>query len=136
MNSPDPAEATAAIMTQAGATFQAILEILHRQTQQAGLLTASYVIAAGAAADGRDAVISAPAMSRAAPGPLPDLPVPVPGPDAGAEVIADAIAIVAGKLAEQLAAAAPAADDPQDRQALHSASLAARKVHDYLAGTG
>jgi hypothetical protein len=134
MNSPDPAEATAAVMTQAGATFQAILEILHSQTQQAGLLTASYVIAAGAAADGRDAVISAPAVSRAAPGPLPDLPVP--GPDAGAEAIADAVALVAGRLAEQLAAAALAADDPQDRQALHSASLAARRVQEYLAGTG
>ena len=136
MNSPDPAEATAAFMTQAGATFQAILEVLHRQTQQAGLLTASYVIAAGAAADGRDAVITATAtaVSQATPGPLPELPVP--GPDAGAEAIADAVAVVAGRLAEQLAAAALAADDPQDRQALHSASLAARRVQEYLAGTG
>jgi hypothetical protein len=134
MNSPDPAEAIAAIMTQAGATFQAILEILHRQTQQAGLLTASYVIAAGAAADGRDAVITATAVSQATPGPLPELPVP--GPEAGAEAIADAVAVVAGRLAKQLAAAAPAATDPQDRQALHSASLAAERVHDYLASTG
>jgi hypothetical protein len=133
MNAPDPADDTADVMTQAGATFQAILEILHRQTQQAGLLTASYVIAAGAAADGRDAVILAPAVSQTTPEPLPELPVP--GPDAGAEAIADAVAVVAGRLAEQLAAAARAATDPQDRQALHSASLAARRVHDNLAGT-
>jgi hypothetical protein len=134
MNAPHPAEATAAVMARAAATFQAILEILHSQTQQAGLLTASYVIAAGAAADGRDAVVSAPAVSQVTPGPLPELPVP--GPDAGAEAIADAVAEVAGRLAEQLATAAPAAGDPQDRQALRSALLAARRVHDYLAGTG
>lgn len=115
MSSPDAAPNTAAAMSQAHATFEAMLEILHGQWPQAGLLTTPYLMAATAAADGRDALATASAASSQAPGPWSQLPVP--GPGASADAIADALATVAGTLAERLAGAAAAASEPRDRDA-------------------
>lgn len=134
MRPPDPAAAaTATVMSEACATFEAVLEVLHARSRQAGQLTATYVTAAAAAADGRDAVITAPSASLLAPGPLPQLPLPAGGTDAA---IADALAMIAGTLAGQLAKAAAAAPGLRDREALHAASLAAAAVRDCLLGTG
>lgn len=134
METPDRAEAaTAAVMGEAYATFEAVLDVMHARTRQAGRLTPAYVMAAAAAADGRDAVITAPGASSLAPGPPPHLSLPAGGDEAA---IANALAVIAGALADQLAEAAPAALDLRDREALHTASLAAVAMRDCLLGTG
>ncbi len=91
-------------------------------------------MAATSAADGRDALMTAPGASSLTPGPLPSLPLP--GPDADAGAIADALAVIAGELANQLTDAAHAAPDPRDQEALRAASRSASAVRECLTGTG
>jgi hypothetical protein len=110
-------------------TFEAYRRLARRYDDQSPDLFAAFMSAA-AAADGRDAVLTAdalPARTAAAAGPGQT----APGPDP--REVADSIAASAGMLATRLDRAADLADTPADRRACHDAAAAARQIHQLLA---
>jgi hypothetical protein len=114
-------------------TFEAILAVLYQHAEDAGHMTACFITAATLAADGRDALITAPALAHAFP-----LPVSLPPLPAGAslEDIADALARHAHQLAADLRGAAAHAASRPDRDALGTAAQSAQALCCCLAGTG
>ena len=127
---------TAVAAAGALAAFEAILAVLHEHGEDAGALTNAFIMAATAAADGRDAVITAPASSCISPGGPADPILPALAPRAGAEDVAAAIARVASDLTARLRAAADDAPNPTDQAALARAARHAGTVHGCLAEPG
>jgi hypothetical protein len=111
--------------------FEGILAVLHGHADRAGHLTASFITAATLAADGRDALITAPALVQAPP-PTASLPLPA---GASLEGLADALAAYARRLAADLREAAAQTVSQRDRDALDSAARSAEAVFSCLAGT-
>jgi hypothetical protein len=131
MNSPHQAGLPQALGL-AFETFEAIRQLARRYENQSPDLFAAFMSAAVAAADGRDAVLTAHTVPSHTPG--PDEPSQ-PGPGADQHEVADSIAASAAALATRLDHAAGRAETTQDRQACHDAAAAARHIRDLLAST-
>ena len=99
------------------------------ENRDLGLLPA-FMLAAGAAVEGRNAVAAAPSLPRA--NGNADRPA---GPEPGADVqeIADGLAALGALLAGRLPAAAADATTPGDRAACADAAQAAAQIHRLLA---
>ena len=117
------------------ASFDAF-EVIRRaaracENRDLGLLPA-FMLAAGAAVDGRNAVAAAPSLPRA------NGNADRPGrPEPGADLhdIADGLAALGALLARRLPAAAADATTAGDRAACADAAQAAAQIHRLLAGT-
>jgi hypothetical protein len=116
---------TANTVSVACGMFEGILAVLYEQAEGAGHLTASFVTAATLAADGRDALFTAPALDQALP---PAASLPLLPADASLEGIADALAAYARQLATDLRQAAAQTASQRDRDALDSAARSAEAV--------
>jgi hypothetical protein len=96
-------------------------------------LLAAFMSAATSAADGRDALAAAPALTT---GTGSEPPVTAPGSDEDAQDAADVIAVLAEALTTCLADAARHATIAEDRRACHDAAAAARQICQLMAGAG
>ena len=120
------------LLAAARQAFEVMLaEIEAWQDPDSALFTV-YVMAAGYAADGRDAIVSAPSTPLLTPAPEPDPLSASPS----ALLAAKAIVSLCRALADRLDPAAVAATEPGDRDALADAAASARVVADLLGGTG
>lgn len=111
-------------------TFEAIRQLARRHEDQSPDMFAAFMSAAVAAADGRDAILTADARPAHTPG------VAGPGqPPSGTDQyqVADAIAASAAVLAVRLDHAAGLAGTSQDRRACRDAAAAARHIRRLLA---
>jgi hypothetical protein len=110
-------------------TFEAIRQLARHYEDQSPDLFAAFMSAAVAAANGRDAILTADAQPT-----RPDSTEPSESaPNADPHQIADSIAASAAVLATRLDNAAELAMTPQDRRACHDAGTAARQIHQLLA---
>lgn len=131
---PGDAETTSDALAIAQQTLDDIVAVLFEHSGRAGHLIAPFMVAAGAAADGRDAVTAAPSLpANSGHQPSPQRQSLHGASPAG---IADTLGEVARVLATQLAAAVGTASDPRDREALTTARRCAETIHSCLAGTG
>jgi len=129
----DEADAIPALLATTHQTLDDVLTVLFDHAGQAGHLIAPFMVAAGAAADGRDAAAAAPSLPANTghqPGPQRLAPEGASPAD-----IADALAEVTRVLTAQLASAVNTASDPRDRAALATARRCAETVHSCLEGT-
>ena len=115
------------LLDAAWQVFECILASVRAAEEDAGALLAAFVMTAAAAASGRDAICTAPALPRAA-GPL-SLPA-LPGPPGE---IAGQAASLAHLLRARLAAAP--AGSAADRAAVAAAIGCAERIGELLAGT-
>ena len=111
-------------------TFEAIRRLARRYEDQSPDLFAAYMSAAVAAADGRDAILTADAQPARTAG-VAGLDPPASGADP--HEVADAIAASAAVLAARLDHAAGLAGMSQDRRACRDAAAAARLIRQLLA---
>lgn len=117
-----------ATLTASFDTFEAIRR-LARVCQNAGPdLFAAFMTTAAAAADGRDAITTAPSLPPGSAS-LPDMLSRLETEPVGA---ADAIAALAATLAARLDDAADQATTPADRAACGAAAQAASEIHQLM----
>jgi len=112
------------------AAFEAIRQLARRYEDREPDLFAAFMSAASAAAEGRDAILTASAL------PTPDVTaveIGTSAPDAKAADVADMIAAEAAALAVELDRAVTLARSDLDRRACHDAATAARQIHQLLA---
>ena len=111
--------------------FEAISQLARANEDKAPELLAAFMSAACAAADGRDAIAAAPALSHGIPTARREL---LPGPDDGPAEAADTIAAAAAGLAARLddTARSLPASSPDQRACLDAAS-AARQICQLMA---
>jgi hypothetical protein len=110
--------------------FEAIRQLARRCEDMSPDLFAAFMSAAAEAADGRDAITSAPAL------PPPSghsTPSGTPGHEADPEDAADSMAALAAVLASRLELAAPLATTPHDRLARRDAAWSARQIQQLMA---
>jgi hypothetical protein len=124
------ADGLPAILAAAETAFSTLLTELRAREDPASPDFIPVMVAATAAADGRDAVLFAPS-----------LPWPAPPPDARADA-ATADPLLAGSLpdlslmlAARLDHATRAAPNPADRDACATAARSARQIYHLIAGT-
>jgi hypothetical protein len=134
------AEGVAAVLAAGYGAFEWMLAVLEGYEDPAGEMFAAFVMAGGAAADGRDAVAFAPSLPA-----VPPWPPARGGPDGlgeaaeagpGAQEAAAAVAGVCGLLAGRLQAGAAVAAVAGDRAACAEAARYATKVQWLLTGDG
>jgi hypothetical protein len=113
--------------------FETIRELARTWEDSDPDLLAAFMSAATSAADGRDALAAAPALTA---GTRTDPPVTTPGSDDDAHDAADVIAVLASALASCLADAARQAITAGDRRACQHAAAAARQICQLMAGPG
>jgi sirohydrochlorin ferrochelatase len=130
----EDAASVPALLATAYETLDDIVRALYEQAGRAGHLIAPFMVAAAAAADGRDAVIISPSLPPVADDRAAGQQQALG--EASAADIADTLAEMARALSAQLAVAVGTAYDPRDREALATASRCAKTVHSCLAGTG
>lgn len=126
-----------AILTAAYGAFDQLLLVIREHEQQAEGLFAAFVMAAASAADGRDALTSAPS-----------LPLPLPRPTASSrkpvslngqvsiDTVADQLAGLSQVLADRLMLVTRQTPDPRDQAACDEAARSAVTVRALLAGPG
>jgi hypothetical protein len=124
-----------AVLDGAYDAFEAMRLAFRAHEDPATGLFAPFVMAAAAAADGRDAVAFAPSL------PLRhshNAPTAEEGPGQGqsAEGVAGAAVGLSQVLAGSLMRAAGSASDPGDRAACEQAAACAHSIRDLLGGTG
>jgi len=118
------------ILGQAYDTFAAIRQLARCWEDRSPDLFAAFMSAAGAAADGRDAILGAasrPSRNSHAADPAQ------PSPGANAADAANWIAASAFRLAAGLDRGSERAEAQQDRHACRDAAAAARQIHQLLA---
>jgi hypothetical protein len=130
MTSTHPAGDLGSALRTAFDTFETIRELARQYEDADPGLFAAFISAGTAAADGRDALAAAPALTHGTAG----LPAAVPGPADDAADAAEVIAVLASALSACLADAAGRAVAPQDRRACQDAAAAARQIRDLMAG--
>jgi hypothetical protein len=108
--------------------FEVVRELARSCDSAVPQLFATFMMAADAAVDGREAITVAPALRPG--GPPGDTGVPSAG--AGVHQITAGLAALAALLAERLAGAATLARSPGDRRACAQAAAAARRIHDLM----
>lgn len=126
----DAAAGLPATLDAAYDAFESILAVLRHHQENAGHAFPAFVLAAAAAANGRDQVAGAPALSppAAPPGAAGD----VPGPSGWAHAAAEAAAL-SHELVSRLLAAAGTAGARDQAACQHAAARAAR-IWSLLAG--
>ena len=112
------------LLDAAWQVFEHILASLRAAEEGAGTLLAAFVMAAAAAADGRDAIGAAPALPGAA------SPLPLPAAPGSPDSTADQAASLARLLQARLAAAP--AGSTADQAAITSAIGCARRIRELL----
>jgi len=124
-----------AVFDAAYDAFEAMRLAFRAHEDPATGLFAPFVMAAAAAADGRDAVAFAPSLPS---GQSHGAPAAGEGPGQGqsAEGVAGAAAGLSQVLAGSLIRAAGSASDPGDRAACEEAAVCAHRIWDLLGGTG
>jgi hypothetical protein len=121
------------ILDAAYGAFEGMLPVIHGQEERAGGGFAAFVMSAASAANGRDAVASAPSLPPAAPGrPPPAIAAPVTG--VTEEEAAAVLAGLSRLLVSRLADAADWAADAADRAACAAAARHAGVIWSLLAG--
>ena len=123
----------AGILDAAYDAFEGMLPVIYGQEDMAGGGFAAFVMSAASAANGRDAVVSAPSLPSAAPGRTPPaMREPVTGvtEDEAAAVLAGLSQLLASRLAD----AATWAADAGDRAACAVAARHAGVIWSLLAG--
>ena len=121
------------ILDAAYDAFEAMLPLIWGQADRIGGGFAAFVMSAGPAANGRDAVACAPSLPPPAPGRVP----PGAGDPAAGVTEQEAAAVLAGLsqlLASRLADAGARAADAADRAACADAAGQARAIWSLLAG--
>jgi hypothetical protein len=113
--------------------FEAMLPVIGGQEDRVGGGFAAFVMAGASAANGRDAVASAPSLPPAAPGSTAQA-AGDPLVDVGEEEAAAVLAGLSGLLASRLLDAASWTVDAADRAACADAARHARAVWSLLAG--
>lgn len=98
-------------------------------------LFAAFLLTAGAAVEGRNAVAAAPSLPPAR-GVTPDGTRPASIAPGTIQEMTAALATLGELLARRLAGAAASAATPGDRAACGGAARAARQIHQLLAGAG
>ena len=130
----DHAAGLPALLDAAYDAFEAILAVLRHHEERAGNAFPAFVLAAGAAASGRDWIAGAPSLPPAATPPQPA----AAGDDllTGHDWVHVAIEIagISQALAGRLAAAGAEARDPEDRAACEQAAGYAARIRALLAG--
>jgi hypothetical protein len=111
-------------------TFEAIRQLARRCEDQSPDLFAAFISAATAAADGRDAILTASTLPASTPG--PGIPAQL-AVSADPRDIADSIATSAAILATCLSQAASLAGTSGDRRACQEGAALAKHIHDLLA---
>ena len=112
------------LLAAAYETFEHILAALRSAEESAGAMLPAFVMAAAAAANGRDAILTAPSLPRAGPQPPPP---PIGGTPLS---IADHAATLGLLLESRLATAAAGS---ADEDAAGRAAGCARRIHQLLA---
>jgi hypothetical protein len=112
------------LLDAAWQVFEHILASLRAAEEDAGPLLAALVMAAAAAADGRDAIGTAPALPSAA------SPLPLPAAPGSPDSTADQAASLARLLQDRLAAAPDGST--ADQAAITSAIGCARRIGELL----
>lgn len=123
-----------AVLDAAYEAFRDMLGAIRAHEDPATGMFAAFVMAAAAAASGRDAVAFAPSLP-----PHQGRNPPAGGedqPKESAERTASDAADLSELLAARLAQAAGSASHPGDRAACDQAARWAREIHDLLAGSG
>jgi len=118
------------ILGNAFETFEAIRQLARSYEVQSPDLFAAFMSAAVAAADGRDAVMTAGAVPKHTAG---IARIGQPAPCADLPEVAASIAASAAGLGARLDEAAALAGTSEDRRACHDAAAAARQIHQLLA---
>jgi len=125
--------------------FELMLATIREHEERADGLFAAFVMAAASAADGRDALLTAPSL----PLPLPTVPAPsaacdsdtsgqptTPATAIGVDEVADALAEVSQLTAAVLTTVGRRAADPADRAACAEAARCAQVMWSLLARRG
>jgi hypothetical protein len=121
------------ILDAAYEAFEAMLPVIWGQAERVGGGFAAFVMAGASAANGRDAIASAPSLPPAAPGSTPQAAGEQPA-DVTEEEAAAVLAGLSELLASRLSDAASWAADAADRAACADAARHARAVWSLLAG--
>jgi hypothetical protein len=109
--------------------FEAV-RVLARSSEDARpVLFATFMTAADAAVDGREAITIAPSLPPARVSALITSPSAA---DADIEPIIDALAVLGALLSERLASAANGAPTPGDQTACEEAAEAGRRIHQLM----
>jgi len=128
------------ILAAAHDAFEWMLPVLEAHEDPSSAMFAPFVMAGGAAADGRDAVAFAPSFpapaSRASAGPSADGSPSVAPALRSAGDAAKAVTAVCAQLVARLAEAGPAAADRGDQIACADAVHYAGKIRRLLTGDG
>jgi hypothetical protein len=122
------------LLDAAWTAFEAIFSLSAAYAETDAGFFAALVYAMPAAADGRDAIITAPSLPPRPAGHEPDGTWHLLHGDSAAEAAA-AIAALSAVLAARLTAAAGSASDREDRAACLIGARHAREIHDLLAPT-
>ena len=125
----DPDTSLPQVLGGAFDAFEEIRQLARSCEDRSPDLFAAFMSAAVAAANGRDAVLTAATIP--APGPGAAGPAR-PAPGADVREVADSIAASAAVLAARLDHAAGLAVTSQDRRACHDGAAAARQIHQLL----
>lgn len=129
----DHASDLPAVLDAACEAFHAIIAVLRQHQEDAPEAFPAFVIAAGAAGNGRDWIASAPSLPpddlRAAPADAGGLMPGQPWPHVALEV-----ADLSHRLASRLTQFADQAADPDDQASCGHAAAYARRIHGLLAG--
>jgi hypothetical protein len=130
----ESAGSLAALLDAAWDAFELIISASgdYADTDEGFFAALVYVLAA--AADGRDAIITAPSLPARPPQSQPAGPGH-PDPGRSALDVAASLASLSGVLADRLTSAAGPAGDPRDRAACVTGARHAREIHVLLAGT-
>jgi hypothetical protein len=123
----------AALLDAAYGGFEGMLPVIHGQEDRAGGGFAAFVMSAASAANGRDAVASAPSLPPAAAGRTPPV-IAAPVTGVTEEAAAAVLAGLSQLLASRLADAATWAADAADRAACAAAARHAGAIWSLLAG--
>jgi hypothetical protein len=125
----DQASEVAAILDAAYDAFESTLSVLRAHEDPGDPMFGAVVMAAASAADGRDAVLSAPSLP-----PRALQAADAEEKHAAVEPVADVLARLSELLAARLDDAGRIAPDPDDQAACQAAARWARDIHSLLSG--
>jgi hypothetical protein len=109
--------------------FEETMSAIWSHEETTGNLSAALVFAAAAAADGRDAIATAPSLPR-----TKYIGVQPPRPDQRTPELTTALAALSAVLAARLTQAAESATEYQDRGACQIGARQALQIHSLLTG--
>jgi hypothetical protein len=129
----EKAESLAAVLDAAYDAFQEMLSAIRSYEDSGEPFFAALVMAAAAAADGRDAVAAAPSLPRTAPG---SRQTATPPGRTGVADLAAALAALNRSVSLRLLHAAASAETHADRVACRNGAACADEAHWLVAGNG